>query len=285
GVSQNAFGKADGDDILLLNLPVTNTTKKEDDNFMGYFLYLSSTRELDFQTPTTFELGTSLTGRDTEHPDLSDTTTLSFNASLKRAGHMTLSGGGVASYSEVDKQDFSRNLGMFGKFTFPLMNFLNVEQSVSFNRTIYSRFPGIANNDGKSNRSVVSKTEFIRPTALAMFKLGLSAGKSNAKMAIYDFDYEKAEFNVLSFYKGVSISALVSRQWTRYKTPNTFISSKAQKTSTNEASLNLRYVDGIVSGGDAYTPFMKLSFSDSSSNIPNYRKNGSEVSVGVEGSF
>lgn len=285
GVSQNAFGRADDDEIKLLNLTVNNTTKKDDDPFKGYYAYYSSSQELDFQIPTILEMGGSISGRDTEHPDLSDTTTITVNAALKRQGHHVISGGVAASYTEVNTNDFSRNLSAFGNYSFPIADFLILNQSVSINRTIYARFPGISNNEGKSNRSIVAKTEFSRPTALAMFKLGLSAGKSNAKAAIYDFDYEKAQFSVLTLYKGFSISGSLSRQWTRYKTANSFISNKAQKTSTNEASVNIRYADGLMVGDNNYIPFLKLSANDSDSNIPNYTRNGSEVSMGFEGIF
>ena len=90
---------------------------------------------------------------------------------------------------------------------------------------------------------------------------------------------------MLTLFKGFSFSADLSKHWIRYKTADTFISSQQQKTTTDEASLNIRYAQGIKADDKNYIPFLKLSVKDSSSNIPNHRREGSELSMGVEGSF
>ena len=285
GITGNAYGRSEEGEILFGDTAFSNTTKKGNDNFMGFFAYVTSSRELEFQTPTTFEYGASVTGRETHDPVLSDTQTVTVNATFKRSGNHALSAGVSAGYSSVNTDDFSRNAGLFASYTIPIKNFLNVTQSLSANRTEFYDFPDISNNKDKTNNSLLLKTEFSRPTALALYKLVLSGGRSYAKGPIYDLSHEKAELSVLTFYKGFSLSAAVSKQWLRYKTADTFISTKQQKTTTDEASLNFRYAEGIQTGGKNYIPFLKLSVKDSDSNIPNHRREGSEMSMGVEGSF
>lgn len=285
GVTGNAYGRSEENEILFGDTAFTNTTKKGNDDFAGFFAYVTSSRELDFQTPTVFEYGANIAARDTHDPALSDTNTITVNATFKRNGLHNMTAGVSAGYSAVNKDDFSRNVGAFASYSIPVKQFLNVTQSISANRTEFYEFPGIANNQDKTNNSVILKTEFSKPTALALYKLALSGGRSFAKGAIYDLRHEKAELSVLTLFKGFSFSADLSKHWIRYKTADTFISSQQQKTTTDEASLNIRYAEGIQADDKNYIPFLKLSVKDSSSNIPNHRREGSEVSMGVEGSF
>ena len=170
-------------------------------------------------------------------------------------------------------------------YSLPLSNFLNIAQTITANHTTYYDFPDITGNKDKTNNAASLTTKFSKPTAVALFELSLTAGRTYAKGDIYDFNHEKAELRAITAYRGFSVSALASKQWIRYQTADTFISANAQKTTTDEAGLNLRYEQGIQTDGMNYVPFLKLSAKDSNSNIPNYRREGSEISMGVEGSF
>lgn len=285
GVTGNAYGRSDEEQILFGDFAFNNTTKKGDDDFSGFFAYVTTSRELDLQTPTMFEYGASVNGRNTHDPALSDTVTVTVNAALKRNGDHIMTAGGSAGYSEVNNNEFSRNIGAFATYTLPVHDFVNITQSITANSTVYYDFPDISGNKDKTNNAVSLTTKFSRPTALALFELSLSAGRTYAKGDIYDFNHEKAELRVLTLYQGFSISALASKQWLRYQTADTFISAQTQKTTTDEASLNFRYAQGLQTDDVNYIPFLKISAKDSDSNIPNYRREGSEVSMGVEGSF
>ena len=285
GVTGNAYGRSEEEQILFGDFAFNNTTKKGDDDFSGFFAYVTKSRELNLQTPTVFEYGASINGRDTRDPVLSDTITVTINAAFKRNGRHTVSAGGSIGYSEVNKNEFSRNVGAFMTYSLPLSNFLNIAQTITANHTTYYDFPDITGNKDKTNNAASLTTKFSKPTAVALFELSLTAGRTYAKGDIYDFNHEKAELRAITAYRGFSVSALASKQWIRYQTADTFISANAQKTTTDEAGLNLRYEQGIQTDGMNYVPFLKLSAKDSNSNIPNYRREGSEISMGVEGSF
>ena len=57
GSTENAFGRANSDEILFLNLPITNNTPDRSDDYFTYNLGLDLLRELDRQTPTLLEAG------------------------------------------------------------------------------------------------------------------------------------------------------------------------------------------------------------------------------------
>ena len=57
GQTENAFGRSVSDEILFLNLPVTNTTPANSDLYMSYQANVKAIRELDRQTPTLLEAG------------------------------------------------------------------------------------------------------------------------------------------------------------------------------------------------------------------------------------
>ena len=60
GVTGNAYGRSEENEILFGDTAFTNTTKKGNDDFAGFFAYVTSSRELDFQTPTVFEYGANI---------------------------------------------------------------------------------------------------------------------------------------------------------------------------------------------------------------------------------
>lgn len=120
GSTENAFGRANSDEILFLNLPITNNTPDRSDDYFTYNLGLDLLRELDRQTPTLLEAGISVTGRDTSHRDLSDVRTMSADLSLTQLAAVSLSGGLFASTTRVNHQSFNRNVGIYAAMTTPL---------------------------------------------------------------------------------------------------------------------------------------------------------------------
>ena len=91
GQTENAFGRSKSDEILFLNLPVTNTTPDKSDPYMSYQASVKTLRELNRQTPTLLEAGVSVTGRDTRHRNLSDIRTISANLSVTELSRISLS--------------------------------------------------------------------------------------------------------------------------------------------------------------------------------------------------
>ncbi len=285
GQTENAFGRSKDDEILLLNLPLENTTKDKSDQFYGYRTYLSVSEELDYQTPTQLSAGISFSGRDTHDPARSDVESLSVNFSLLRADEYRLNIGGFGSYTDVGKQDFNKSMGLFAGITKPFANIVSVNATLSAARNVYFPFAGVANNEGKSNRSYTARTNITGSTGFGFLRFGLSGGINNAENEVNDFQFEKLELTGYAANDIVSVNATLSRQWTRYDVADTFISSERQKTSINELALNFRYLDVVDIYGISHVPYINLSMSDTESNIPNYRRDGAEFSVGVEASF
>ena len=285
GQTENAFGRSKDDEILLLNLPLENTTKDKSDQFYGYRAYLSIAEELDYQTPTQISAGISFSGRDTHDPARSDVESLSVNFSLLRADDYRLNIGGFGSYTDVGKQDFNKSLGLFAGITKPFLDGAALNATFSAARNIYFPFEGVANNDGKSNRSFTLRSDITQSTRFGFAKLGLIGGINNAQDRVHDFQFEKVELVGYAANDYVSVNTSLSRQWTRYDIADTFISSERQKTTINELALNFRYLDVVDIYGVSHVPYINLSVSDTESNIPNYRRDGAEFSIGVEASF
>ena len=139
GQTENAFGRSKDDEILLLNLPLENTTKDKSDQFYGYRVFLSVSEELDYQTPTQISAGISYSGRDTHDPARSDVESLTANFALLRADNYRFNIGGFGSYTDVGKQDFNKSLGLFAGITKPFGNIAAVNTTFSATRNIFLR--------------------------------------------------------------------------------------------------------------------------------------------------
>ena len=165
GRTENAFGRAESDEILFLNLPVVNNTPNRSDDYASYDLGFDVTRELNRQTPTLLEAGITVTGRDTSHRDLSDVRTISANLSLTQLTAVRLLGGLFASTTAVNRQSFNSNAGLFAAVVTPLGAKWEASQSISISWSKYAQYPGIANSAGRSERSVVAKLGLSRPVS------------------------------------------------------------------------------------------------------------------------
>lgn len=285
GQTENAFGRSKDDEILVLDLALENTTRDKSDQVYGYRTHLSVAQELDYQTPTTISGGISFSGRETHDKSRSDVETMAMRFSILRADNNRLYLNGSGSYTDVDHQDFNKSFGLSFGGAKPVANIGSLGGVFSATRTVYFPFSGVSNNDGKTSRAYSMRVDLTRPTRFGFIKLGLIGGSNNADSSIHDYRYEKTEISGYAIHHDFSVNAALSRQWIRYDTADTFISSARQKTGINELALKLRYLNTFEIRGIRHIPFVKLSFSNASSNIPNYRRDGAEFILGIEASF
>ena len=285
GQTENAFGRAKEEEILLFDLPFENDTKDKSDQVYGYRAYLSIVQELNYQTPTQFRAGLTTSGRETHDPSRSDvqTHTLDFSFQQNDAIRSTL--GGYGSYTNVGLQEFSKSVGGFVSASTQLKNIGALTATLSASRNVYFPFNGVANNAGKTNRSYSFSVDLTRGANFGFVKLGLLGGVNNAQDEINDFRFEKAELTGFATNNVFALTATLARQWVRYDIADTFISAKRQKSETDSISLNLRYLNAVEIDDLDFIPFLRASASETKSNIPNYRKDSAEVSVGMEVSF
>ena len=285
GQTQNAFGRSEENQILFLDLPVENTTKDKSDQYYGYDLYYRFLNELDYQTPTQIDSGIKFSKRDTHDPSLSDLKTFSADISLIRIDGYRATLGLFGSYTDVNNQDFSRSIGTTISGRTTLFNAVEVSANLTANRSIYMPVETIADNPDKSSRSYSLQADVTRPTGFGFLKLGLSGGLSKATNSINDYAFEKAQLSFQARMGRFTLGGSVSRQATRYDEADTFVSSERQKTHTNEASLNIQ-VEAIK---NKYTgtiaPYLNMKTFESTSNIPNYERNGGEVTFGIGSTF
>ena len=285
GRTENAFGRADSDEILFLNLPVTNSTPNRSDDYASYDIGFDVTRELDRQTPTLLEAGITVTGRDTGHRDLSDVRTASANLSLTQLAAVRLSGGLFASTTAVNRQSFNRNAGLFAALVTPLGAKWEASQSISVSRSKYADYPGIADNRGRSERSIVAKLSLSREFRQALVNLAVSAGRSRARNRLQDLDFHKAELTMAGMVGDVSVSGSVSRQWTRSKNADPFVSPLVPTKRQDVRTVKFRYPRGSTIGDFYFIPYFRMTSHSTKANIPNNRREGSEAAFGIETVF
>ena len=285
GHTENAFGRAKSDEILFLNLPLTNTTPDKSDVYANYSVSVTALRELNRQTPTLLEAGVSVTGRDTRHKDLSDLRTLSANVSLTEKAMINKSLGAFASVSRVNHLSFNRNAGLFFAVSMPVANGWELNQSISASRSTYATYPGLAANTGRSDRSLVAKLGISRQFERALVNLALSAGRSKARNKIYDRKFRKAEFTMAGMLGDFSLTGTLSRQWTRNDHADPFVSPLKSKQRQDARSLKVQYPRGGNVGGLFFVPYMRMSSTSTKSNIPNNRREGAEAAIGIETAF
>ena len=285
GRTENAFGRADSDEILFLNLPVTNNTPNRSDDYASYDIGFDVTRELDRQTPTLLEAGITVTGRDTGHRDLSDVRTVSANLSLTQLAAVRLSGGLFASTTAVNRQSFNRNAGLFAALVTPLGAKWEASQSISVSRSKYADYPGIADNRGRSERSIVAKLSLSREFRQALVNLAVSAGRSRARNRLQDLDFHKAELTMAGMVGDISVSGSVSRQWTRNKNADPFVSPLVPTKRQDVRTVKFRYPRGSTIGDFYFIPYFRMTSHSTKANIPNNRREGSEAAFGIETVF
>ena len=285
GHTENAFGRAKSDEILFLNLPLTNTTPDKSDVYANYSVSVTALRELNRQTPTLLEAGVSVTGRDTRHKDLSDLRTLAANVSLTEKAMINKSLGAFASVSRVNHLSFNRNAGLFFAVSMPVANGWELNQSISASRSTYATYPGLAANTGRSDRSLVAKLGISRQFERALVNLALSAGRSKARNKIYDRKFRKAEFTMAGMLGDFSLTGTLSRQWTRNDHADPFVSPLKSKQRQDARSLKVQYPRGGNVGGLFFVPYMRMSSTSTKSNIPNNRREGAEAAIGIETAF
>ena len=285
GSTENAFGWANSDEILFLNLPITNNTPDRSDDYFTYNLGLDLLRELDRQTPTLLEAGISVTGRDTSHRDLSDVRTMSADLSLTQLAAVSLSGGLFASTTRVNHQSFNRNVGIYAAMTTPLGARWEASQSISYSRSRYADFAGIANNRGRSERSLVAKLGLSREFSRALVNLSVSAGRLRARNRLQDLNFQKAELTMAGMLGDVSVTGSLSRQWTQNKHADSFVSPLSPKKRQDSRSVKLRYPRGSAIGDFYFIPYLRMTSHSTKANIPNNRREGSEAAIGIETVF
>ena len=285
GNTENAFGRANADEILFLNLPITNSTPNRSDDYFTYNLGFDLVRELNRQTPTLLEAGISVTGRDTSHRNLSDVRTISTNLSLTQLAAVKLSGGVFASATKVNNQSFNQNAGIFAAVTTPLGAKWEASQSLSFSRSRYADFAGIANNRGRSERSLVAKLSLSREFSKALVNLSVSAGRSRAHNRLQDLNFQKAEVTMAGMVGDLSVTGSVSRQWTQNKVADIFVSPLRPTKRQDVRSVKLRYPRGSSIGDFYFIPYFRMTSHSTKANIPNNRREGSEAAIGIETVF
>lgn len=285
GNTENAFGRANSDEILFLNLPITNNTPNRSDDYLTYNIGIDLVRELNQQTPTLLEAGISVNGRDTSHRDLSDVRTLSANLSLTRLAAVKLSGGTFASSTRVNHQSFNQNAGIFAAVTMPLGAKWEASQSLSLSRSRYADFNGIANNSGRSERSLIAKLGLGREFSKALVNLSVSAGRSRARNRLQDLNFQKAELTMAGNVGEFSVTGSVSRQWTQNKFADVFVSPLRPKKRQDVRTVKFRYPRGSSIGDFHFIPHFRMTSHSTKANIPNNRREGSEAAIGIETVF
>ena len=285
GQTENAFGRAESDEILFLNLPVVNSTPNRSDDYASYDLGFDVTRELNRQTPTLLEAGITVTGRDTSHRDLSDVRTISANLSLTQLTAVRLLGGLFASTTAVNRQSFNRNAGLFAAVVTPLGAKWEASQSISISRSKYGQYPGIANSAGRSERSVVAKLGLSRQFRQALVNLAISVGRSRARNRLHDLDFKKAEVTMAGMVGGFSVTGSVSRQWTQNKHADLFVSPLVPTKRQDVRSVKFRYPRGSSIGDFYFIPYFRMTSHSTKADIPNNRREGSEAAFGIETVF
>ena len=285
GRTENAFGRAESDEILFLNLPVVNNTPNRSDDYASYDLGFDVTRELNRQTPTLLEAGITVTGRDTSHRDLSDVRTISANLSLTQLTAVRLLGGLFASTTAVNRQSFNRNAGLFAAVVTPLGAKWEASQSISISRSKYAQYPGIANSAGRSERSVVAKLGLSRQFRQALVNLAISVGRSRARNRLHDLDFKKAEVTMAGMVGDFSVTGSVSRQWTQNKHADLFVSPLVPTKRQDVRSVKFRYPRGSSIGDFYFIPYFRMTSHSTKANIPNNRREGSEAAFGIETVF
>ena len=285
GQTENAFGRSKSDEILFLNLPITNTTPDKSDPYMSYQGSVKTLRELNRQTPTLLEAGVSVTGRDTRHRGLSDIRTVSANLSVTELSRISLSGGLFASSSRVNHHSFSSNAGLFLAMSVPSMSGWNLTPSVSASHTRYGNYPGVSGNRDRTDRSVVANIDVSREFERAVFSLAMSAGRAKARARIHSLKFQKVDMTLAGMVGDLSVTGSLSRQWTRKDAADTLISPLRPTLRQDVRSLKLRYPPRQFDAGLSFSPYLRFLSRSTKSNIVNHRREGSEAAIGIETAF
>ncbi|MDB2412846.1 tetratricopeptide repeat protein [Litoricolaceae bacterium] len=283
GLSNNALGRTGSGTVLYRDLALASGQSDVDVSFNELSFDTSMSYLLPYETPTTITVTGFGSGRQSDHEDLSRTSTVGGSASIKEIDDGTILESTLSAVqTRVDGEPYANFASLAASLMTGLTESLVVGSNLAYSKNMYQDFEGIANNTNNSSETVVMSLSLMGQVKKVGWSVTGKWADTNAKDASVSNDLQSLAMALNYRFDNCSNLLSADRAWTQAKAANTFVSSQAKRvTQTNWTYVGSCVVENFWNGV-SIEPSYKFVWRESDSNIPNYAKESSEYSLGVK---
>jgi tetratricopeptide (TPR) repeat protein len=283
GVSNNALGRTATGTVLFRDLSLPSGQSDVDVSFNELSFDSSMSYQLPYETPTIITVTGFGSGRESDHEDLSRTSTVGGSASVKEIDDGTIIDSSISAIqTRVDGQPYANFASLAASLMTGLTENLVVGGNVAYSKNMYQEFEGVTNNTNNSSETVVMGLSLVGQVKQVGWSVTGKWSDTNAKDRSVSNDLESLAMALNYKFDNCSNTLSADRSWIQAKAANTFVSTKPKRvTQTNWIYGGACTVENFWQGV-ALEPSFRFVWRDADSNIPNYAKESSEYSLGVK---
>lgn len=283
GISNNALGRTATGTVLFQDLSLPSGQSDVDISFNELSFDSSMSYRMPYETPTIITVTGFGSGRESDHEDLSRTSTVGGSASIKEIDDGTIIDSSISAIqTRVDGQPYANFASLAASLMTGLTENLVVGSNVAYSKNMYQEFEGVTNNTNNSSETVVIGLLLVGQVKQVGWSVTGKWSDTNAKDRSVSNDLESLAMALNYKFDNCSNTLSADRSWVQAKAANTFVSTKPKRvTQTNWAYGGACTVENFWQGV-ALEPSFRFVWRDADSNIPNYAKESSEYSLGVK---
>ena len=283
GISHNALGRTESGSVLYRDFTLVSGQPDVDVSFSELSFDGSMIYQLPYETPTTVTVTGFGLGRESDHNDLSRTSTVGGSASLKEVDDgVVLESSLTLAQTRVGGQPYANFASLAASLITGLTESLALGSNLAYSETMYQDFDGIVANKDNSGESVVAGLSLMGQVKQVGWSVTGKWADNNAKNASVSSDLESLAVALNYGFDNCRNTLSADRTWTRAKAANVFVSAQPKKvTQTNWVYGGACTMENFWSGV-SLEPSFRFLWRDADSNIPNYTKESSEYSLGLK---
>ena len=283
GVSNNALGRTVSGTVLYRDFVLASGQPDVDVSFNEQSFNTSMLYSLPYETPTTITVTGFGSGRESDHKDLSTTSTVGGSASIREIDEGTILESTLSAVqTRVDGEPYATFASLAASLMTGLTESLVVGSNIAYSKNMYRDFEGISNNADNSGETIAMSLSLMGQVKNVGWSVTGKWADTNAKETSVSNDLQKLAMALNYQFDNCSNSLSADRSWTQAKAANTFVSRQAERVTQTNWTYGGSCVVESFWNGVSIEPSYKFVWREADSNIPNYAKESSEYSLGLK---
>ena len=283
GVSNNALGRTVSGTVLYRDFVLASGQPDVDVSFNEQSFNTSMLYSLPYETPTTITVTGFGSGRESDHKDLSTTSTVGGSASIREIDEGTILESTLSAVqTRVDGEPYATFASLAASLMTGLTESLVVGSNIAYSKNLYQDFEGISNNADNSGETIAMSLSLMGQVKNVGWSVTGKWADTNAKETSVSNDLQTLAMALNYQFDNCSNSLSADRSWTQAKAAKTFVSRQAKRVTQTNWTYGGSCVVESVWNGVSIEPSYKFVWREADSNIPNYAKESSEYSLGLK---
>lgn len=284
GTTDNGLGAPTSDQILFLDFPIDSTTEKRPAIFHDVVVNSTFSYDLPYQVPATLSITGLLFSRMYPIEGFNDSKTYNLSINYQRKGPVNFQTSFNSALTEVNNQKYNLQSTLTLNADIPVSNKALVGINLGVSKADFYNSTLITTNSQRSNNA---------------FKLGLSltylfnrAVWTNKLFSQFSdapnktFSYQNSEWQQSLQYRitpKCNISASTSFQKRQNEQPDLFVSAMIKKTKQIKGSIGFNCILNSTPSANfsILNPYVMLTHTNTDSNILNFKKSNTELTMGI----